>query len=170
MIISIIAALGRHNIIGANNALPWNLPADMEHFKELTKNKPIIMGSKTFESIGMALPKRDNIILTRDPEYNAPDCKLADSIEKALELASEGEMGKKSGEIMICGGASVYEQYLPMADKMYLTFIEHDFDGDSYFPEFNKTEWKETKKESHKAEGLNSYDYSFITLEKMEAK
>jgi len=164
--ISIIAALGRHNVIGANNALPWNLPADMEHFKELTKDKPIIMGSKTFESIGKALPQRDNIVLTKDPDYKAPGCKLADSIEKAVELASEGEMGKKSGEIMICGGASVYGQYLPIADKMYLTFIEHDFDGDSYFPEFDKEEWKETGRESHKAEGLNPYDYSFVILER----
>lgn len=166
MTISIIAALGKQNVIGANNSLPWNLPADMEHFKELTKNKPIIMGSKTFESIGKALPQRDNIVLTRDPAYKAPGCKLALSIEQALEIAREGEMGKKSGEVMICGGASVYKQYLPMADKMYLTFIEHDFDGDSYFPEFSKTEWKEVERESHRAEGPNSYDYSFVTLEK----
>lgn len=167
MTISIIAALGKNNVIGSNNSLPWNLPADMEHFKELTKNKPIIMGSKTFESIGRALPKRDNIVLTKDTKYKAPGCKLANSIEQALEFARDGEMGKESGEIMICGGASIYKQFLPLADKMYLTYIEADFTGDTFFPEFDQTKWQEVEREDHKADEHNLYDYFFITLKKI---
>lgn len=166
MIISAIVALGKNNVIGRNNALPWNLPADLRHFKELTKGKPIIMGSKTFESIGKALPQRDNIVLTMDSDYKAPGCKLANSLQQALQLAEQSEMGKASGEAMICGGASVYRQLLPLTNRMYLTFIEHDFEGDTYFPEFDKTEWQETERKAHKADTQNPYDYCFITLER----
>ncbi|NQU82443.1 MAG: dihydrofolate reductase [Parcubacteria group bacterium] len=168
MIISIIAAIGNNNIIGANNSLPWNLPADMQHFQEFTRNKPIIMGLKTFESIGKPLPQRDNIILTRDADYKAPGCKLANSINHAIELAKQCEMGKTSGEVMICGGASVYKQFLPLADKMYLTYIDADFTGDTFFPDFDKSIWKETERQDNKADDINPYDYSFITLEKRQ--
>jgi len=162
--ISIIAALGCNNVIGTNNSLPWSLPADLRHFKILTKNKPIIMGSKTFESIGMALPQRDNIVLTRDAKYTAPGCKIATSIEHAVSLAKQSEMGD---EIMICGGASVYKQFLPMTDRMYLTFIDNDFEGDTYFPEFDKTEWRALERKDHKADEKNLYDYFFLILEKI---
>lgn len=164
MIISIIAAVGRNNCIGQNNALPWNLPADLQHFRNLTKGKPIIMGSRTFESIGRPLPQRDNIVLTRDPNYSPEGCKVAHSLEEALRLAREGEMGKKSCEVMICGGASVYKQFLPLAQRMYLTFIDSEFEGDAYFPDFNKTDWKETQREAHQADEQNPYNYSFVTF------
>jgi len=166
MTISIIAAIDKNNCIGSNNALPWSLPADMKRFKTLTKGKPIIMGSKTFESIGIALPHRDNIILTRNKDYIAPDCKITNSIEQALDIARKSEMIKNTGEIMICGGASIYKQFLTMAHKMYLTFIDHSFDGDAYFPEFSKDEWREIEKEICKADDVNQYNYSFVTLEK----
>lgn len=164
LIISIIAALGRNNVIGNRNGLPWHLPADLQHFKELTKGKPIIMGSKTFESIGKPLPQRDNIVLTRDSDYKAEGCKIARSLDEALQLAEQGELGKASGEVMICGGESVYKQFLPLAQRMYLTFIDGDFEGDAYFPEFDKTEWKEVAKENRQADIHNPYNYSFVVL------
>lgn len=167
MIISIIAALGKNNCIGKNNSLPWNLPADLQHFKDLTKGKPIVMGSRTFESIGKPLPQRENIVLTKDPAYQAPGCKITHSIEQAIQLAEQSEMGRVSGEVMICGGESVYKQFLTVARRMYLTFIDGDFDGDAYFPEFDKTEWKETQREAHQADEQNPYDYTFVIFEKV---
>ena len=166
MIISIIAALGNNRVIGNKNKLPWDLPADMDHFRELTLGKPIIMGQKTFESIGKALPGRHNIVLTRDEGLSIPDCEVAFSLEHAVELARKSEMGKISGEVMICGGASVYEQYLSRANKMYLTFIDGDFEGDTFFPEFSFEEWKEVEKISHEIDEKNRYPYFFIVFER----
>lgn len=170
MVISIIAAIGNNRVIGNKNRLPWNLSADMEHFRKLTKGKPIIMGSLTFESISKALPGRDNIVLTRDPNYKAPGCKIAHSLQEALLLAEDSPLGKKSKEVMICGGASVYKQYLPKADRMYLTTIEGDFEGDAFFPEFKIEEWEEKKRISFKADENNPYRYSFLTLERKLSK
>ncbi len=170
MIISIIAAVGNNRVIGNKNRLPWDLPADMEHFRKLTKGKPIIMGSLTFESIGKALPGRDNIVLTKDSNYKAPGCKIAHSLEEALLLAENSPFCKKTKEVMICGGASVYKQYLPRADRMYLTVIKGDFEGDSFFPEFDTKEWEEKEKTSFKADENNPYRYSFLTLERKASK
>ncbi|MFH1643077.1 MAG: dihydrofolate reductase [Patescibacteria group bacterium] len=166
MIISIIAALGNNRIIGNGNSLPWDLPADMNHFRELTLGKPIIMGQKTFESIGKALPKRHNIVLTRDKELSIAGCDMAYSLDHAIELAEKSEMGQKSGEVMICGGASIYSQYLSRAEKMYLTFIEGDFKGDIFFPEFNYEDWKEIERVLHKSDECNKYNYSFVIFER----
>jgi len=166
MIISIIAALGNNRVIGNKNMLPWDLPADMDHFRELTLGKPIIMGQNTFDSIGRALPSRHNIVLTRDKELLIPNCEMAYSLDHAIELAEKSEMGKASGEVMICGGASIYEQYLSRANKMYLTFIEGDFKGDTFFPEFNFKRWKEIEKTSHEVDEKNGYPYSFVVFEK----
>jgi len=166
MIISIIAAIGNNNVIGNKNSLPWSLPADMEHFKELTLGKPIIMGSNTFESIGKPLFNRDNIVLAKDINYQASGCKIAQTLEQAIALAEESSFEKKNKEVMICGGASVYAQFLPKADRMYLTFIYSDFEGDSFFPDFNKEEWEEKEKITHEPDEKNSYKYSFLTLER----
>lgn len=166
MIISIIAALGNSRVIGNKNRLPWDLPADMDHFRELTLGKPIIMGQNTFDSIGRALPGRYNIVLTRDKELLIPNCEMAYSLDEAVELAEKSEMGKNSNEVMICGGASIYEQYLDRANKMYLTFIEGDFEGDTFFPEFSSEEWEEIEKVSHKIDEKNKYPYSFVVFER----
>ena len=166
MIISIIAALGNNRVIGNKNALPWDLPADMEHFRELTIGKPIIMGQNTFESVGKALSGRYNIVLTRDYNYTTKGCQIAYSLDQAVKLAEKSEMGQKSNEVMICGGASVYAQYLPRADKMYLTFIDGDFQGDVFFPEFSKTEWKEVKRNCFGPDEKNQYAYCFVTFKK----
>lgn len=161
MNISIIAAVSRNNVIGYKNALLWHLPEDMEYFQKMTMGKPIIMGDKTFESIGKALPKRTNIVLSKDQSYKAPGCIVAHSIEEALQIAS-----KENKEIMIIGGESIYKQFLPLANKMYLTLIAANFKGDAYFPEYNKKEWEEIKRTNHPADKKNPHPYSFVILEK----
>lgn len=164
MIISIIAAISNNHIIGNKNHLPWKMTNDMKYFKRLILNKPIIMGSLTFESIGKPLKDSDNIILTKDFSYKASGCKIAHSLEEALLLAQKSTLN--NNEVMICGGASVYKQYLPMTDRMYLTIIEHDFKGDSFFPKFNTKEWKQKEKISHEPNKDNPYKYSFLVLER----
>ena len=160
MPISIIAALAKNRVIGKDNKLPWNLPADLKHFKELTLGKPVIMGQKTFESIGKPLPGRTNIILTLDKNFKPQGCVVAHSIEEVLKKAAD------SNEVMICGGASVYKQFLPLAHKMYLTLIDADFEGDAYFPEFNWADWQEVERVENEPDKENSYKYIFITLKR----
>ena len=161
MNISIIAAVSRNNVIGCKNVLPWHLPEDMKYFQKITMEKPVIMGDKTFESIGGALPKRTNIVLSKDKNYKAPGCTIAHSIKEALKIAS-----KENEEIMIIGGESIYKQFLSLANKMYLTFIDADFKGDTYFPKYDKEEWKEIKRTNHPADKKNPYPYSFVVLTK----
>lgn len=158
MIITLIAAMGKNKVIGKDNALPWKLPEDMERFKELTKNKPVIMGRKTFESIGKALPHRKNIIITRDKHYKAKGCTVVDSVKEALKAAKDAD------EVMIIGGAQVYKEFLPIANKMCLTMINEDFEGDAYFPEYNKNEWKEIQREER---SNNDFKYVFVDLERV---
>ncbi|MBU2545168.1 type 3 dihydrofolate reductase [Patescibacteria group bacterium] len=161
MIISIIAAVADNMIIGKNNSLPWSLPADLEYFKKNTLGKPVIMGAKTFQSIGKILPDRKNIILSFDKDYKVEGCATVTSIEDALKEVGENE------EVMIAGGASIYKQFLPLANKLYLTFIHHDFEGDTYFPEFDINQWKEVKRIDNEADEKNPYSYSFVILEKL---
>ena len=158
MIISIIAAMGKNRVIGKGNALPWKLPADMKHFQDITKGKPVIMGRKTFESIGKPLPNRINIIITRDENYKVDGCIVAHSIDEALKAAGSPE------EVMIIGGAQVYKEFLPRANKMYLTLIEADFEGDAYFPKYNVEEWEEIAYEEHERDKDNQYNYRFLVL------
>ena len=160
MIISLIAAIGKNNVIGKDNSLPWKLPEDMKRFKELTSGKPVIMGRKTFESIGKPLPNRKNIIITRDKNYRAKNCIVVHSVEGALKAAKGNE------EVMIIGGEQIFKLFLPIANRMYLTFIDEDFEGDAYFPDYNKNEWKEVKREEHE----NDYKYVFVDLERKNIK
>jgi len=160
--ISIIVAVGNNNVIGNKNALPWHLPADMKYFKENTLGKTIVMGQRTFESVGgKPLPGRKTIILNNDPDYKAPEtCLVAKSIEEVSELA------QKEKEVMICGGASVYKQFLPLADRLYITFVRGDFEGDTFFPEIDGDIWKEVKRIDNKKDEKNIYDYSFVIFER----
>lgn len=162
MILSMIAAVAENRIIGNKNALPWHLPADFKYFKEATLGKTIVMGLNTFNSIGgKPLTGRKNIILNNDHSYVPPEgCFVAYSIEGLLEMM------KGEPEVMICGGASVYKQFLPLAQRLYLTYIHHNFEGDTYFPEVNLQEWKEIKRIDNKADEKNQYDYSFVVLER----
>ena len=141
----------------------------MRRFRSLTLGKPVIMGSKTFESIGKPLPERDNIVLTRNASYKVPSsCNAAHSIEESIFIARKSPL--YSGEIMIIGGASVYKQFLPMAHRMYLTKIYHEFKGDVHFPEFNEEEWEEKERINHAPNKENLYRYSFLTLERRLSK
>ncbi len=160
MTISIIAAIGKNLVIGRNNKLPWSLPADMKRFKDLTLGKPVVMGQKTFESIGKPLSARTNIVLSHDKNFQASGCIVALSIEEALSYL------KGFDEIMIIGGSSVYEQFLPLAEKMYLTLIDEEFEGDAYFPRLDWNEWIETERISYKADEKNPYSYSFVNLKR----
>ena len=158
--ISIIAALGKNNVIGSDNRLPWKLSADMKHFVSITRGKTVVMGRKTFESIGKPLPNRTNIIVTRDRNYKQEGCVVVHSIEGAIDVAGHAE------ELIVIGGASIYREFLPFADRMYLTLINSDFEGDVFFPRYSK-EWRETEREEHPADDVNKYDYAFVTLERI---
>lgn len=160
MNISIIAAMTDDRLIGLDNTLPWRLPADLKHFKQLTIGKPIIMGRKTFDSIGRPLPDRKNIIISRNQDLIIPDCDTVTSIDAAVELAGD------VSEIMIIGGAQIYAHALPKTTRMYLTLVHVKIDGDTYFPEWNQDEWSVVSKETYQADELNQYDYSFVEMAK----
>lgn len=150
-----------NHVIGTNNRLPWRLPADMKWFRHHTMGKPMLMGRKTFESFGAEpLPGRQNIIITRNQNYHAKGCSVVHSIEAALAAAETGD------EIMVIGGASFYAQMLPRAQRMYLTLVHGKFNGDSWFPAFDRQCWREIKRIDCDADEKNPYSYSFVTLER----
>jgi len=159
--ISIIAAMSNSRVIGKNNKMPWHLPADLKHFKSVTLGKPIIMGRKTFESIGKALPGRRNMVITRQ-EREFPDCEVFHSLEAALDAVA------MEPEVMIIGGANVYAQVLPKVQRMYLTFIDIDVDGDAFFPAWDKSIWQEVSSEAHDPDDKNPYAYRFVVLDRMD--
>ncbi len=160
MLVSIIAAMDRNRLIGSNNQLPWHLPADLAHFKQVTMGKPIIMGRKTYESIGRPLPGRTNIVLTRSPDFHAEGVVTANTLQQALDYASVED------EVMIIGGSSIYELALPGADRLYLTYVESDCEGDAWFPEFDIERWRIIASEQHAADEKNSSDYRFVTYDR----
>jgi dihydrofolate reductase len=156
-----IAAMANNRVIGQNNQMPWHLPADLQHFKQITLNKPVIMGRKTFESIGRPLPNRRNIIISRDKAYQAEDIEVVSSVEAALELT------KSCDEIMVIGGGLIYEQFLPMCDKLYLTFIDLEVTGDTCFPDYEKVaNWQILESQQNEPNEKNNYSYKFVTLQK----
>lgn len=159
--ISLIWAMAHDRAIGINNQLPWKLPADMRWFRQHTLGKPIVMGRKTFESFGgKPLPQRTNIVITRDPDYQAEGAVVVHDIEAALLAAGQVD------EIMIIGGASFYEQMLNSADRLYVTEIDHDFEADAWFPAFDIKQWRITSEESHPADDKNSYPCHFSIFER----
>jgi len=159
-LISIIAAMAKNRVIGYENRLPWRLPADLQHFKQITMGKPMIMGRKTWESLPGLLPGRPHIVVTRNPDFSAEGAKVVHSLEEGFDAACHAE------EIMIVGGANLYAQTLSHAHRMYLTQIEAEVEGDARFPPYDTDEWRETAREAHRADENNPYDYQFITLEK----
>jgi dihydrofolate reductase len=154
--LSLIVAMDANRLIGSNNTLPWHMPADLAFFKRTTMGKPIVMGRKTFESIGRPLPGRRNIVVSRNPEFVAGGCETANSIDAALELC-RGEP-----EVMLIGGATLYRQSLDRAAQLYITLIHHEFDGDTWFPEFDSDQWKVENRENFEADHSNPYAYSLI--------
>lgn len=158
--ITIIAAIANNNALGKDNQLIWHLPADLRRFKKVTSNHCVIMGRKTYESLGKPLPNRTNIIITRNPNYQAPGCVVVNSLEAAIEAASADE------NPFILGGAEIYTQALDYADMLDLTFVHHTFDADAFFPEIDLDVWEESSREDHSSDEKNKYDYSFVTFKK----
>ena len=154
--LSLIVAMDRNRLIGSENGLPWQLPADLAYFKRTTMGKPVVMGRRTYDSIGRALPGRRNIVVTRDPGFSARDCEPAGGIDEALELCAD------AGEIMLIGGASLYRQTLHRAACLYITRIHHDFEGDTWFPEFDESEWRLESRTDFEADESNPHAYSFL--------
>ena len=152
MIISLIAAMDENRLIGSENGLPWHLPADFKHFKEVTMGKPVLMGRKTFESIGRPLPGRKNIVISRSG-FSAEGIVVVDSVDAAINEVKDQE------EIMIIGGASFYEQMIDRADQMYLTFVNARCEGDAWFPEFNEAEWNLVSDEFVEADDKNNFSF-----------
>lgn len=160
MMISLVVAMAQSRVIGRNNALPWRLSADLKRFRRITMGHPIVMGRKTFESIGRPLDGRKNIVITRNPDFHPEGMTVAGSIDEALAAANDDE-------VMIIGGADIYAQTLSRADRIHLTLIHADFEGDAYFPEIDATVWKETSREDV-APGVDAeFGYSFITLDRL---
>lgn len=159
MIVTIVVAIAENYAIGKNNQLLWHMPADLKHFKQITSGHTVIMGRKTFDSVGKPLPNRRNIIITRQ-DITIPGCEVVKSVGEALELCANEE------EVFIVGGAEIYELSMSQTDRIYLTIIHHSFDADSFFPEIDYLEWKEVSREDHPADEKHKYAYSFITLER----
>jgi len=160
MRLALIVAMAENRVIGRNNQLPWRIPADLRHFKALTLGKPVIMGRKTYESIGRPLPGRDNIVISADSGYQAEGCQVVHSVEQALEAAGSCE------EAMIIGGANLYRQTLENADRLYLTLVKAEPEGDTWFPEIELQQWREIERQAHAADESNEYDYDFVVLER----
>lgn len=158
--ISLIVAMTRNRVIGLNNAMPWHLPADLQHFKALTLGKPIVMGRKTFEAIGKALPGRQNIIVSHNPNYTAAGCTIVTSLQDALAKAQPTE------EVMVIGGAQVFKQAMPLAHRMYITWIETTLNGDAYFPEWDAFDWQIISTRNSAADEKNAYGLQFVVLER----
>lgn len=155
-VISLIAAMANNRVIGKDNQMPWHLPADLAHFKEVTMGKPIVMGRKTYESIGRPLPGRQNVVISRNAELVIEGCDRVSSIEEALEMVADVD------EVMIIGGGFLYSQMISRADKLYLTFIDLDVEGDTHFPEFEQLNLKEVKRSVNDADEKNPYRYQFV--------
>lgn len=161
MRITFIVAMDNNRGIGYQNQMPWHLPADLQHFKKLTMGKPILMGRKTHASIGRPLPGRTNVVITRDKAYNAPSCEIFTSLDSALAAF------KTSAEIMVIGGATLFAQLLPQAERMYITRIDEIFPADVYFPSWDAAAWRIIAQEPHHADERNPYDYTFFTYERL---
>ena len=158
--------MDKNRVIGQNGRLPWRLPADMEHFVAVTMGKPVIMGRKTYDSIQpkyKPLHGRSNIILTHNHDYNTPGCIVVHTVEEAIAAAD-------APEVMVIGGANTYEQFLPLADRLYLTIIDAEFNGDAQFPPYDESTWTITARETHQPDEKNPYPYEFLTLEKQATR
>lgn len=161
--ISFVVAMDEDNAIGRDNALPWHLPADLKHFKSVTMGKPIIMGRRTFESIGRPLPGRHNIVITRNRTFVAAGCTVVHSFDEAQQAAG-------GGELMVIGGAELFRELLPRAHRIHLTLIHHRFGADTHFPALDPAQWRETSRTDCGVDAQNPYAYSFLLLERVRSQ
>jgi dihydrofolate reductase len=153
--IALIAAMASNHVIGRDNALPWRLPADLKRFKALTMGKPILMGRRTFESIGKALPGRENFVVTRDRAYEAVGCRVFTDLDAAIAAADEREL-------MVIGGAQIYAQTLALAQRLYLTLVQAEVRGDVMFPEIDRAQWRVVSDETHRADERHEFEFRFV--------
>jgi len=160
--ISLIVAMDSNGVIGKNNQLPWHLPADLKYFKEVTTNHPIVMGRKTRDSIGRNLPNRENVIITRDRNYECDGCTILHSIDE-LKVWSKSHNDK---EIFIIGGAEIFKETMDIIDRLYITLIEEEFDGDTYFPTVDLEKWNLIKKQKGIQDSKNTYNYNFYIYDR----
>jgi dihydrofolate reductase len=158
MRISLIAAVSENNVIGDHGKIPWDIPEDMKHFRTLTMGKPVIMGRKTYESIGHPLPKRPNIVITRQKDFVAEGCEIVGSLDEALQIAD----CKNSEEVFVIGGGEIYREALEKADRIYLTRVHTTIQGDAFFPEFHPEHWQEVSAERYEGKPA----YTFLLYEK----
>jgi dihydrofolate reductase len=164
--VALIWAMTKNRTIGRANALPWNLPDEMRHFVRVTRGKPVIMGRKQFESMGKPLPGRANIVLTRDSTWYADGVQIVRSFDEALVLARRVANRTKADEILVIGGGEIYALALPVADRLYMTVIDAELDGDVFFPPFDESEWREVGREDHAADDRHAYGYSIRVLDR----
>jgi dihydrofolate reductase len=164
-LISAIVAMDQNRCIGVDNQIPWYLPADLQYFKKTTLGHPVIMGRKSFRSIGRPLPKRTNIVVSRDPFFIASGVLTAMSIAEAIDMAKE----ENPSEIFIIGGGNIYEQTQALWDRLYLTEVAAAFEGDTFFPQIDPTAWKEVFREAHQADEKNEFAYEFVILDRMKS-
>ncbi len=163
MKISMIAAMANHRVIGKDNKMPWHLPSDLKFFKKTTLEKPVVMGRKTFESIGRPLPKRHNIVMTTQADFHADGVTVVHDIAEAIKAAGEVP------EVVVIGGGNIYQQFLPVADTLYLTYIDLETQGDAFFPDYQAhCQWQEVWREAHTAEQSGErYDFRFVCLNRL---
>jgi dihydrofolate reductase len=157
---SLVVAMARNRVIGRHNAMPWHLPAELAHFKRVTLGHPVVMGRKTHESIGKPLPGRLNIVVSRNRDYRAPGCKVVGSLEEAYQAAGDAD------EVSIIGGTSLFAAALPNADRIHLTEVEADVEGDTWFPEFDRSQWQEQEIGRHAADDRHPYPFRILLLER----
>jgi len=165
-----IVATADNNIIGKDNTMPWHLPADLAYFKKMTLGKPIIMGRKTYESIGRPLPGRRNIVISRDESYVAEGIDTVTSVEHALALVDGSDGSQAVKEIMVIGGGAIYKHCLPNADRLYVTHIKAKVDGDTQFPNYDNASWQKTSSELRSSDEKNAYDLNFCVYERITNK
>lgn len=167
MRLSVIVAVAENGVLGKNNALPWYLPEDLKYFRQTTMGKPIVMGRKTFESIGKPLPGRSNIVVSRNPDYRAEGVTVVGSLPEALELATDIAVIDGKDELMVIGGAAIYAAAIPLADRLYITEVHAEVAGDAHLPEVDWSEWQELARERHAAAEPNPYDFSFVVYQRL---
>ena len=165
MKVALIVAVSQNNVIGRDNQLPWHLPEDLQYFKSITMGKPILMGRKTYDSIGRPLPGRANIVITRDPNWTAEGVIVVNSLEDAMAEGAEASNAVESDEIMVIGGAQIYRDCLPMADKLYLTKVDADIQGDAFFPDIDSNQWQKTSEKTPAV--VDKHPYRFLILERI---
>jgi dihydrofolate reductase len=158
MRLSLVVAMARNRVIGRKNAMPWRLPVDLAHFRRVTMGHPVVMGRKTFESIGRALPGRQNIVVTHNRAFAAPGCVVVGSLDEAWKAAGDAE------EVCVIGGTTLFTETLPLADLIHLTEVEADIEGDTYFPEFDRGEWRETEIARQAADERHAYPLRILEL------